>query len=150
VRTEFLERLEGAEEGQRYEMLYRHVEEQVMKVLGLREGEWPEGGQGFFEMGMDSLTSLELKNRLQASLGYALPATIIFDAPNIEALTKFLAREAFEINIPVQTDGAVAIDKEAEKEAEQQAAVLSEIKGLSEAEVIASIAEELAIIKRDL
>jgi hypothetical protein len=40
---------------------------------------------------MDSLTSLELSNRLQASLGKELPSTLVYDAPNIEALTRALA-----------------------------------------------------------
>jgi acyl carrier protein len=113
------------------------VEEQVMKVLGLREGEWPEGGQGFFEMGMDSLTSLELKNRLQASLGYALPATIIFDAPNIEALTKFLAREALKIETPAQPH------LEPQKN-ESKPDLLAKITQLSDEEVDRLLAEKAA------
>ena len=42
---------------------------------------------------MDSLTTLELRNRLQGSLGRALPSTLAFDYPNVGTLAAFLLRE---------------------------------------------------------
>jgi len=39
---------------------------------------------------MDSLTSVELKNRLSLDLGISLPATLAFDYPNVTALTKYI------------------------------------------------------------
>jgi len=66
------------------------LQEQVGEVLGFREGQKAELEQGFFEMGMDSLLAVELKNRLGSSLGVTLNATIAFDHPNIESLTGYL------------------------------------------------------------
>jgi hypothetical protein len=40
---------------------------------------------------MDSLATLELRNRLQAGLGESLPAALAFHYPNLETLTGFLA-----------------------------------------------------------
>jgi myxalamid-type polyketide synthase MxaB len=41
-------------------------------------------------MGMDSLTAVELKNRVQASLGCTLPSTVALECPNMEALVDYL------------------------------------------------------------
>ena len=49
--------------------------------------------RGLFEMGMDSLMALDLKNRLRASVGLDVPATVVFEFPNIEAIAGFLAEQ---------------------------------------------------------
>ncbi len=45
-------------------------------------------------MGLTSLLSLELRNRLERALGRALPATLAWNYPTIAALSKHLAGEA--------------------------------------------------------
>ena len=64
----------------------------MAKVLGLSASEPLDLKQGFFELGMDSLTSAELRNRLQNSLACFLPPTIAFDYPTLEALVEYLSR----------------------------------------------------------
>ncbi len=64
-------------------------------MLRLDATQKPNVRQGLFEMGMDSLMALELKNGLQTTLGYPLPATVAFDYPNIEALAAYLAKNMF-------------------------------------------------------
>jgi natural product biosynthesis luciferase-like monooxygenase protein len=47
--------------------------------------------RGFFEMGMDSLMAIEVKNRMQAELGVSLRATVVFNYSNITELSAYLA-----------------------------------------------------------
>lgn len=51
--------------------------------------------KGFVDLGMDSLMALDLRNRLQERMGkdYLLPATLIYDYPNISSLADFIYQE---------------------------------------------------------
>lgn len=41
--------------------------------------------------GLDSLAAVELKNAVSSKFGVSLPATLAFDYPTLEALSKFIA-----------------------------------------------------------
>ena len=60
-------------------------------MLELGEPALADPGQGLFAMGMDSLMALELRTRLETLVARALPATLVFDHPTIEAMARFLA-----------------------------------------------------------
>ncbi|BFO16864.1 hypothetical protein SHKM778_32520 [Streptomyces sp. KM77-8] len=49
--------------------------------------------RGFTELGLDSLAAIELRNGLAEATGVRLPATLMFDYPNSEALAHFLLKE---------------------------------------------------------
>ncbi|MFB8392594.1 SDR family NAD(P)-dependent oxidoreductase [Streptomyces yangpuensis] len=49
--------------------------------------------RGFTELGLDSLAAIELRNNLSAATEVRLPATLMFDYPNSEALASFLLEE---------------------------------------------------------
>jgi natural product biosynthesis luciferase-like monooxygenase protein len=85
--------LEAMSDEDRTRHLTRHVQQEVGAVLGWTAGQLPDARAGFFEMGMDSITALELKNRLQTALGLSLRATVVFNNSRIESLTGFLLRE---------------------------------------------------------
>ncbi|MCL9794450.1 acyl carrier protein [Frankia sp. AgKG'84/4] len=57
------------------------VRDQVSLSLGFGTTQELDAGQGLFELGFDSLTALELRNRLVEATGLRLPPGLVFDHP---------------------------------------------------------------------
>ncbi|MEV4378061.1 SDR family NAD(P)-dependent oxidoreductase [Streptosporangium sp. NPDC049644] len=79
--------------GERTAALLELVRDQIALVLGHADGDAIEPLSSFQSMGFDSLTAVEVRNRLSAATGLRLPATLVFDYPNVTALTEFLLAE---------------------------------------------------------
>lgn len=69
------------------------VREAIATVLGHSSTAVVEVGRGFLEIGFDSLTAVELRNRINQVTGLKLAATLIFDHPSPEALARHLSEE---------------------------------------------------------
>ena len=110
----------------RFPMLVAGIQKETAMVMGAGSPESVESQLGFFEMGLDSLMAVELKTRLSAALGTNLPATLMFQYPNIEALAQYLLPSLVPPDDDVAADAAPAAFHDA-----------------SEAELLAMLAQEL-------
>jgi acyl carrier protein len=86
----FLERCRTGSPASLRRVLEDLVRDGVAAVLGLESAQSIGPHQGFFELGMDSLTSVELRNRLSATVGLTIPSTVTFDHPTTSQLADFL------------------------------------------------------------
>jgi NADPH:quinone reductase-like Zn-dependent oxidoreductase/acyl carrier protein len=135
----FREALDAAAPADRGALLSGFVLAQVAEVLRIdrtRVGrETP-----FKNLGIDSLMGLELRNRLESGLGLALPATLIWTYPHVEALAGHLAAKvgAAPGSAAAAQDAARAVDEEAQRARQERLA------GLSDAELAALARDQLS------
>ena len=107
----------------REELLVSFLQQEVQAVLRLSMA--PEPTVGFFDLGMDSLMAVELRNRLNRAFAeeYVVPNTVVFDYPDIVSLARHLVGELGEVGS--------APAAEAQPEPERQPMVQREEDGIA-------------------
>ncbi|MFF5173696.1 SDR family NAD(P)-dependent oxidoreductase [Micromonospora sp. NPDC000089] len=110
-------RLAGLAPAEQEKILIGIVQAEATGVLGFSGPELTQGTRKFTEIGFDSLTAVELRNRLSAATGVKLPATLVFDYPTPVALAGYLRDElgdtvagtAAKVTVTADPDEPIAI-----------------------------------------
>ncbi|XXY47425.1 type I polyketide synthase [Sorangium sp. So ce269] len=149
---EMRESLAGASSGERRGIIERLVKSEIAQVLrsdvARIDVETP-----FRALGLDSLSGLELRNRLESKLGLSLPATLVWTYADVSALSRELYRltdgagRAEERSAPAPAERATqAASSNEDRDDQGDDALRVKLAGLSEAEKAALLEETLAVL----
>ena len=113
---DLLSQLGAAPAEAREELLVSFLQQEVQAVLRLPAA--PAPAVGFFDLGIDSLMAVELRNRLNRAFSgeYAASNTVVFDYPDIASLASHLAGELGDVSsapaVEVQPEPPPAVQRE--------------------------------------
>ncbi len=82
--------LVGLEPAEQHGLLLELVHKHIAVTLGHGVGWRLDSSRPFQALGFDSLTAVELRNRLDLVTGIRLPSTLVFDHPTPDVLAEFL------------------------------------------------------------
>ena len=102
----------------RSEAVRQQVRSIARHIMALDDSRPFADDKPFHELGFDSLMSIELKYKLQENFGIRVPATVVFDYPNVESLVAYIVR-ALDLDEARQspaasTPRAAAIEEQAD------------------------------------
>jgi rifamycin polyketide synthase modules 1, 2 and 3 len=136
--TELLDKLRAATGTARSRLLEDAIQAEVAGLLGRPAGSRLDRELGFFNAGMDSITSIDLRGRLEKRLGMTLSPTVAFEHPTIADLTGFLLDELFSGTEAAAGSPGGELDQAGAPEELQ-----AQLNDMSEDELASLLAEEL-------
>ncbi|MEI7714523.1 MAG: SDR family NAD(P)-dependent oxidoreductase, partial [Mycobacterium sp.] len=95
--TRLVEQLTAAPVQQRKKLVVDYLRDAVADVTQIDQSEIREEA-GFFNLGMDSLMAVELRRRLERSVGKELPATLAMDYPRITDVADYLLDDVLRLS----------------------------------------------------
>ncbi len=139
VNTEptLIDQLQSMSSEERKRVLITRVRDQVARVIG-SSADLINTQQGLFEMGLDSLMSVELKGRLEKITALTLPSTLTFNYPTVEELADYLleriqgnltpSEQQPDLPAPAQESPAVVETEDIDDLSEDELAMLLSMK----------------------
>ncbi|MFE9769908.1 type I polyketide synthase [Streptomyces sp. NPDC005808] len=109
--SELVQRLAGLTEQEQENALVELIRECVSAVLGFSGNEAVPVKKAFREMGFDSVTAVELRNRLSARTGLKLPVTTAFDYPTSKTLAAFMREQLLQDGEAAATAALEELDR---------------------------------------
>ncbi|MEM7583477.1 MAG: SDR family NAD(P)-dependent oxidoreductase [Acidobacteriota bacterium] len=141
----------AADDEARQAMLAEAVQQAARQVLDLESSFVLDDSQSLFELGMDSLMALELRNRLEALVGSSLSSSLIFNYPSVDKLVEHLTDEMLAREAPADTAGAESRAPGSASDASESLSGQAQdpeskdtLSDLSEAQLLELLADELA------
>ena len=100
--TPLLKRLQSSLKHEQISLLVDTVQREVADILKMPELPDPEAL--FDSLGMDSLTAVEMKQRLETMIGQTISASVTYNYPNINLLCQYLLSEVIQLDDAKQQD----------------------------------------------
>ncbi|BBZ66357.1 putative polyketide synthase [Mycolicibacterium insubricum] len=117
-KTAFVERLQAAPIQQRKRLLTDYLRDAVAEITRVDVAEIREDA-GFFDLGMDSLMAVELRQRIETGIGHQIPVTLVMDHPRLSDAADYLLGEVLGLSdqktapvaaaVTTRTDEPIAI-----------------------------------------
>jgi acyl carrier protein len=140
-----LEALRNVTPAERLETTVLHIRQHAARVLALEGANLPDPRRALNELGFDSLTAVELCNRLGRSIGQHLNPALLYDYPTLESLAGHVLQDLLHLEFgdAVSTSATGSVGEEPTLDAVRVQAV-AEVEAMSEADMDTLVAEQLS------
>lgn len=105
-----IQQIKAAPENQQLQILTNFVKEETAKMLGLDPGTTLDPEKSLVDLGLDSLSTIELRNTFEFLTGFSLPATMLYNYPTLKDLSAFLAQKIIPENAVIDSGSATIND----------------------------------------
>ncbi len=138
IQSALRNRLNTADPADVLRILQETICDVTATILGVSVTEVAGRTDGFFQMGMDSIMTVELRRRLETLLQTNLMTTLAFEYPTVERLTNYLASEILELE-PQHPEQLLSVS-----EAIPVDSASDDLESFSDAELAAELDREMA------
>lgn len=110
-RLEFLGQYRKAPQSEQRRLMLDHLQNLAATTLGIGNPTTISHDEALFDLGLDSLTTLELRSSLESSLLLKVPSSLVFDYPTLHRLTDYFV-DALASEEPAQSMQSETTDSE--------------------------------------